>query len=253
MNDLEFRKRAYCNPFDEAADFVEASKSTPERSRFIQDLRALDKRIFQVIHTTQVPADLADKLRGLVTEDVSAVLTPAIPAPVKRITSRYVALAASLVVAVALTLSLLPSSGPSAQDLEFHDHMVSHIYLEEPRFESAADVSWRQVSELIESNGGHFKEDDRTRALRIKFVKNCGLAADEHAAHIVLEGSKGAVSVLLVKGSAVSSTFPLKDQRFAGRFVPLGTGTLVIVAEKDEPLDGYQNLITENFEWDVQI
>jgi len=249
MNDLEFRKHAYCNPFDETTEFVEASKSTPERSRFVADLRALDKRVGDVVNKTRVPADLADRLKHLAAIDVTAA--PNTSATVKRVTPRYMALAASLVVAVGLTLSLLPSSGPNAQDMEFHDRMLSHIYMEEPRFEADSNTSWRQVSEIIESNGGHFKEDDRTRALRIKFVKNCGLSTDEDAAHIVLEGSKGAVQVLLVKGSAVSSTFQLKDQRFAGRVMPLGTGTLVIVGEKDEPLDGVQNLITENFEWDI--
>ena len=129
--------------------------------------------------------------------------------------------------------------------------ICSHIYMEEPRFESNTNISWQQVNEIIESNGGHLKEDDRTRALRIKFVKNCGFATDDNAAHIVFEGETGAVSVLLVQGNAVSSTFPLKDQRFVGRFIPLGTGTLVIVGEKGEPLDGYQTLITENFEWDI--
>jgi hypothetical protein len=254
MNDLEFRKRAYCNPFDETADFVEASESTPERSRFMEDLRRLDKRVGDIVNTTLVPADLAEKLKQLVASDVMAATNASTgnnPRVVKKVTPRYMALAASLVVAVGLTLSLLPSSGPSAQDIEFHDHMLSHIYLEEPRFGESTTISWQQVNEVIESNGGHLKEDDRTRALRIKFVKQCGLSIDEQAVHIVLEGSKGAVSVLLVKGSAVSSTFPLKDQRFAGRFIPLGTGTLVIVGEKDEPLDGFQKLITENFEWDI--
>jgi len=252
MNDLEFRKRAYCNPFDDSADFVEASKSTPERSRFIQDLRTLDKRVCDVVNTTRIPADLAVRLKQLATAELAAANSiPAGKSFVPKVSARYMALAASLVVAIGLTLSLLPSAGPSAQDIEFHDHMLSHIYLEESRFGEDTSVSWQQVVEIIEMNGGHLKEDERTRALRIKFVKSCGSSMNEQAAHIVLEGSKGAVSVLLIKRSAVSSAFPLKDQRFAGRFMPLGTGTLVIIGEKDEPLDGVQNLITENFKWDI--
>ena len=126
MNDLDFRKHAYCNPFDDTADFVEASKSTPERSRFVQELRTLDKRIDDIVNTTPIPADLADRLKQL----TAATSTTAgnTSATVKRVTPRYMALAASLAVAAGLTLSLLPSSGPSAQDMEFHDHMQPYLY-----------------------------------------------------------------------------------------------------------------------------
>jgi hypothetical protein len=252
MNDLEFRTRAYCNPSDDTADFVEASEACPERSRLILELRALDQRVGEILNTTQIPSGLVDRLKQLSTTDIPAALIAAgNPQSTRRITPSYMALAASVVVALGVTLSLLPGSRPSAQDLELHDHTLSHIYAEEPAFGSTSSVSWHQLSEIVEANGGFLREDDRTRALRIKFVKNCGLSPDERASHMVFEGSKGAVSVLLVRGSAVSSKFDVNDPRFVGRFMPLGAGTLIIVGEKGEPLESFESLVIENFEWNI--
>ncbi len=274
MDDLEFRKRAYSNPFDDAADFLEASQASALRSRLVSELRQLDQHLNTVVKAVAAPAGLAEQLKqgisslaaqatnGQATNAQAAASSAAsqkapppetatIPAARPAMGPRRFAMAASLVVAVALGFSLLPAYGPDAQDLEFHDQLLSHVYLEEPRFENGQDVSWQDINNVVASAGGRLQEDGRLRALAVQFASICDLSPQRNGAHIVFSGSQGAVSIFLVRGSPVSSEFKVRDERFAGRVIPLQDGNLVIISEKDEPLDDFQSLITDNFEWQI--
>ncbi len=252
MDDLEFRKRAYSNPNDVAADFIHASESSPQRKRLVNELRAMEHQLDKLLHSVAVPEEMAEQLKLSAASIASAasadIANTQIKSPVRKSgMRRYYALAASLVVAVGLTLTM--QSGPSAQDMEFHDNLLSHLYREEPRYDGNGEITWQQISQVVASAGGHLKEDERIKALRIKFVNFCGVTPEQRGAHIVLEGSLGSVSVFLVKDGAVTQEFQIKDERFAGKIVPFGSGNLIIVGEKEEPIDSYQSLITENFEW----
>ena len=243
MDDLEFRKRALANPHDSDEDFVAATGSTPERMRLVQDIQALDKRIVETVSAVTVPADLATRLKSR---------QPRVCRPVKSVWSSYYAMAASLVIAVGVILSIgLQSANPSAADLQLHDDALRHVYREEPRYESAVnDLSWQQINAVIAEAGVHLRDNERIKTMHIKFANGCRLASGT-GAHIVLEGTKGSVSVLIVHSSPVKTRFDVNDPRFAGKIIPFGEGNLIIVGEKEEPLETYEALLTDAFEWAI--
>jgi len=243
MDDLEFRKRALANPHDSDEDFVAATGSTPERMRLVQDIQALDKRIVETVSAVTVPADLATRLKSR---------QPRVIRPARSVWSSYYAMAASLVIAVGVILSIgLQSANPSAADLQLHDDALRHVYREEPRYESAVnDLSWQQINAVIAEAGVHLRDDERIKTMHIKFANGCRLASGT-GAHIVLEGTKGSVSVLIVHSSPVKTRFDVNDPRFAGKIIPFGEGNLIIVGEKEEPLETYEALLTDAFEWAI--
>jgi hypothetical protein len=243
MDDLEFRKRALANPHDSDEDFVAATGSTPERMRLVQDIQALDKRIVEMVSAVTVPADLATRLKSR---------QPRVSRPVKSVWSSYYAMAASLVIAVGVILSIgLQSANPSAADLQLHDDALRHVYREEPRYERAVnDLSWQQINAVIAEAGVHLRDNERIKTMHIKFANGCRLASG-NGAHIVLEGTKGSVSVLIVHSSPVKTRFDVNDPRFAGKIIPFGEGNLIIVGEKEEPLETYEALLTDAFEWAI--
>jgi hypothetical protein len=243
MDDLEFRKRALANPHDSDEDFVAATGSTPERMRLVQDIQALDKRIVEMVSAVTVPADLATRLKSR---------QPRVSRPVKSVWSSYYAMAASLVIAVGVILSIgLQSANPSAADLQLHDDALRHVYREEPRYERAVnDLSWQQINAVIAEAGVHLRDNERIKTMHIKFANGCRLASGT-GAHIVLEGTKGSVSVLIVHSSPVKTRFDVNDPRFAGKIIPFGEGNLIIVGEKEEPLETYEALLTDAFEWAI--
>jgi len=245
MDDLEFKKRVLANPHDTDEATTAAASTTPERLQFKDEARRLDEYLRDVINSVPVPAGLRERL--------SPPESHVIALPVRARLSRYYALAASVVIAVGVILSGgLESARPSASDLQFHDNVINHVYREAARYDnSAADLSWQQINAVLEEAGGHLRDDERIKSMHIKFANDCNIAPAGRGAHIVLEGSKGSVSVIIMNSSPVTKKFDVNDPRFAGKIIPLGMGNLIIVGEKEEPLETYEALITETFEWSI--
>ncbi len=243
MDDLEFRKRALANPHDTDEDFIAATSLSPGRQQLVRELKTLDSTLSEVLCSVPIPVGLAQRLKSR--EQIAVAPKP------RTLFSRYYALAASLVIAVGVTLSVgLQSARPSAADLQFHDDVLSHVYREAPRYSSDLDdVAWQQITQVVAEAGGHLREDEGIKTLHIKFANDCNIVPATRGAHIVLEGTKGSVSVIIINNSPVTTKFDVNDPRFAGKIIPLGAGNLIIIGEKEEPLETYEALITDAFEW----
>jgi hypothetical protein len=249
MEDFEFRKRGLANPNDSSEDFIAAAQASAERTQWLQDLQALDARVHAAALSIVVPAGLAARLKSQA--DPATTTASVTPLPVRSRYQRYYAMAASLVI----TLGVIMSSGlwtarPSAADIKFHDDIIGHMYRETPRIDNAtADLSMEEINQVIEAAGGHLREDERIKSAHIKFANDCNVVPSIKGAHIVLEGTKGSVSVIMIHNSPVSTEFDVNDPRFQGKIIPFGQGNLVILGEKEESLESYETLITETFEW----
>lgn len=243
MDDLEFRKRVFANPQDQDPEFLAAAAANPERSRVLSQLQALDVRVAKAAHSIPVPADLAARLKTR-TAPVQATEKPGM--------RRYLAVAASLILAIGLVLSPgLITERPSAADLKFHDDVIGHVHREISRYNPGlADISLTQINSVLEKEaGGHLRDDEQIKKMHFKFANGCNIDQNSKGAHIVLNGSRGAVSVIVVHNSPVSTKFDVTDSRFAGKIIPFGEGNLIIVGEKDEPLNVYEDMIETAFEW----
>ncbi len=252
MDDLEFRKRALANPHDLDADFAAAVAANTERRQFVDELKSLDNKISTIVQSVAVPAGLAERLKSRVSVETSAANVVSLT-PQKSVFRRYYALAASFVIAVGVTLSVgLQSAKLSAADLEFHDSVVKHVYREVSRYQNGlADLDWQQINTVIAEAGGHLREDEDIKSMHIKFANGCRITPGGNGAHIVLEGSKGSVSVIIVHSSPVTKKFDVSDSRFSGKIIPLKGGNLIIIGEKEEPLETYESVITDAFEWTI--
>lgn len=246
MDDLEFRRRAFADPQNQDADFLAAAQASPERSQLLQQLQALDARVGAAARSIPIPSSLAARLKAREEPAANDSIAPSKPTA-----RRYVAVAASLVVAIGLILSPgLITARPSASDLKFHDEVIGHVYREVARYDTKReDASLAQINSVLEEAGGHLRNVDRIKQMHIKFANGCNIAAHSKGAHIVLDGEKGSVSVMVVHNSPVTTTFDVNDSRFAGKIIPFGEGNLIIVGEKDEPLEKYEAMISDAFEW----
>lgn len=248
MDDLEFRRHAFADPQSQDPDFLAAAKTNPERTALLLQLQALDARVSATAQSVRIPDGLKAKL--LAREEIAA--NDATPAE-KPKAKRYIALAASLVIAIGLIISPnLLTPRPSASDLEFHDEVIEHVHREVARFDTKReDASIGRINSVLEEAGGHLRDVERIKQMHIKFADGCRFAQNSKGAHIVLDGEKGSVSVIVVHNSPVSTTLNVNDSRFAGKIIPFGEGNLIIVGEKDEPLAKYESMIAAAFEWSI--
>lgn len=243
MDDLEFRTRAFSNPLDDQEDFRAAANSSPERRLLLGELTTLEHELEQtLISSVPIPSGLRHKLHK-----------HARPASPLR-SRRFMALAASLVVATGLGLNLFLQPGPSAQDLALHDELIEHLYQEAPNYEGQGNTSetleWEAIEAVIRQAGVNIKSPGDITAMHITFAKLCGLAGT-HGAHLVTMGEHGPVSFIFVKATPVSTGLKLRDDRFQGRIVPVTDGNMAVIGEKNESLEQYERLLRENLEWSI--
>jgi hypothetical protein len=243
MDDLEFRKRAFSNPRDNEPDFVNALKDSTARRKLLEEISALDDRLTDALNNVEIPLGLADRLKQHAPGTASAS-TPG--------WRRYSVIAASLFIAVAVTLSVGLPDRPNAQDLALHDTLVSHLYHEEPHYAGeGTNVSWERMEHIIVESGGRIHDNQVIRSQHLRFANDCNFGNAVTGAHIVIQGEKGPVSVIFLKAAPVSKAMQISDDRFAGRIIPIESGNLAIAGEKDESLDRWENLAAQTFEWSI--
>lgn len=233
------------NPHDTDDEFLAAANASPQRTSLLKDLQTLDARVSSIANSVPVPEGLAARLKA------NAQASNVVVLPVRSRYQRYYAMAASLVITVGVIMSSgLGIARPNAADIKFHDDIIGHMYRETPRIENATtDLTMEQINQVIEAAGGHLREDERIKSMHIKFANDCNVIPATKGAHIVLEGTKGSVSVIMIHNSPVSTEFDVNDPRFKGKIIPFGQGNLIILGEKEESLESFENLITETFEW----
>lgn len=242
MDDLEFRKRAFSNPRDTDPDFVNAARGNSTRERMLDEINALDEHLHSALNAIEVPMGLADRLKNQ--SSAGVVAEP----PTWR---RYGLIAASLFVAVAVSLSVIMPDRPSAEDLALHNNLVEHLYHEEPSYAGNQQVSWAEVEQLVRESGGRVHDNQIIRSQHLKFANDCNFGNSITGAHVVIQGEHGPVSVIFLRTKPVDDVMEIKDERFAGRIIPLQGGNLAVAGEKEESLDRWQNLATQSFEWSI--
>ncbi len=73
----------------------------------------------------------------------------------------------------------------------------------------------------------------------VNYAGNCDIRNKQKGAHIVLQGKKGPVTVLIMPAEEVTARRRISDQRFHGVIIPAPRGSYAIVGEHDEALEPY--------------
>lgn len=242
MDDLEFRTRAFSNPFDDQDDFKAAADASPERRQLLDELNEFEQDLQRTLMGVDIPAGLKHKL-----SQQARTTSP--------LRSRgFLAAAASFVVAAGLALNLFLQPGLSAQDLALHDDLVEHLHQEAPsyqtQYDNGSDISWSQVEAILAASGTALKSPDELAAMHMIFARLCGVGGSR-SAHLVTRGVHGPVSIIFIRTAPVSRGVEVRDERFQGRIIPVNEGNMAVIGEKDEALGRYEQLLHENIEWSI--
>lgn len=245
MDDLEFRTRAFSNPLDDEADFISATQTDPARKQLVSELQALEHQLRDSLNAAPVPGNLRDRLLAH-TKDTDSETAP------RSSSARRLPYAAAATVALGAFLGInLVQSRPSAQDLEFHDALIEHLYHEEARYESSDSPDWSDIMGVSAAAGAELSANPELMALQMRFANYCNLGTDQRGAHLVTIGEHGPVSIVFIKNTPVSKRITIKDNRFQGHIIPTGQGNMAVIGEKSEQLDQYEKLLTDSLHWSI--
>ena len=257
MDEIEFRKRVYANPSRPEQDVLNAAQENPAYQQILDQSQEFETDMASLLRDVEIPQGLADKLLALPTQ-ADRGTTAANLADRSAANSslfQYYAIAATLVMAVGVTISLTFNSGLSTADLALGNEVIEHLYLEEAEINAITQgidssiLAMPAVNIAMQDSGTRLVNSEFLQEIPIRFAMPCTILPAYQSAHLIIQGSRGAVSVIIINNSPVSVEYRIRDERFAGVVVPMESGNMILVGESNEDLDQYRDLFSNNVDW----
>jgi hypothetical protein len=233
MNCEEYKQTIAEDPnFDGGAGHV--SECT-ECLTYRDEMRALDVKIGHV---------LALKVPDLVLPDLPDLENVVSLSNRRRLsTPTWFAMAATVLLAVFFSVRFV---GDDSVDYELlADEVLAHVANEPSalRFTNLA-VSDDHLHEVVPAN---IAELDESAGL-IMFAESCPING-RNVPHLFLQGQHGPITIILMADEKISSAIALNDENLHGVILPVGDGSIAIVAGQDESIDEIQKQILQSVVW----
>ncbi|MEY8216294.1 MAG: DUF3379 family protein [Colwellia sp.] len=237
MDDLEFRRAIYADPKNQDADTILTQQQDPSKKQFAQEICQLDNKIKQALQIP-VPDDLANKLilrQTLANHQVQ-----------KRKSRVHLALAASVAIVGGLVLNFMQFS--SAYN-NLGDYALAHVYHEQGDIANNASnqVTLASLNQKMATFNGNF-----TQSLgKLLFADYCRFDGMK-SLHLVYQGKTSPVTVFVVpKNKQLSFTNTFNDKELFGSSLEFKRSNIIVVADKNESLDKWQQNISDTVSWSI--
>ena len=231
MDDLEFRRRAYAEPDSEDKEFLEKKNESADNARFVEELKMLDQHIADAMQV-EPPEGLAEriKLNQQLGEHTQT----------KKQYRFMMSIAASVLIVMSVVFTFLsPSTG---EDLT--KEVLAHIYDELDHLDVHQHEAIDSANLVLASHGGKFNHPIG----ELRYVGGCDIDK-KPGLHMVLEGEKGPVTVMMMPQSKIEKAIQIADGRFQGSIEPTMKGSYAIVAEKGEKIEREKRVVNSSLSW----
>ncbi len=220
MNCLEFRRRVGAEPAADDRELAAHRAGCAACARYQDELLALDALL----------------LRALQVDLPRAAPRPAAAPP----RLRWMALAASLLLAVAVGFGLWVSSPRPSLARE----VMGHVLHEPFALQAAGAVDAASIEGILGPTGTRLQPGLGD----VTFAANC-LFEGRVVPHLVVQMEQGPVTVLLLEHRRVSEPTRLAEQGYAGVVLPAPRGSIAIVGRELTDLDAVAKQVFEAVEW----
>ena len=224
MSCLEFRRRVGAEPAY-SDDEVEAHRrECPACARHQDELRAMDSLIGRAL-----AVDASRIRKG---EPVVAAATQQRP--------RFLALAASIVIGLAVALTLWVSS----PRLSLAREVIGHVMHEPQTMLSTTPIEPGALAGVLDPEGTRL----RPGIGDVSFAARC--VYEGHVVpHLVVRTPQGTVVVLLLRHRSVSAPVRIAESGYEGIVLPAPRGSIAVVGRDQKELDAIAQRIFEAVDW----
>jgi hypothetical protein len=206
-----------------------------ECAAFGRSMQSLDKLILKALQV-DVPQLRMPELPSLDNASNVVRLSPRrLSVPVS------LGLAASIVLATVLVIrSLVPGADYPSLESEILAHLDHEPHAAALTTEAAA--GWR-----VDTVVGPSAQVDSAAGL-ITYARTCVI--DGHSVpHLVLQGENGPVTLILLPDEKIDAARPIEGESVSGVILPVGSGSIAIIGERDAPLDEIQQRVIQSMQW----
>ena len=248
MNCEEYREAIAGDPTEFFPGGAEHSSGCEECSSYRQELRALDECIARAL-AIDVPALRMPELPAIDAADNVVGIGPAPARTSSRIMSLpiWAGLAAAGAV-VALLITGGPDGDTDTQQLV--REIIAHMDHEESsRQVTSVPVSDRTLDAVV---------DPEVRAMDpdiglITYAMSCVINGHT-VPHLVVQGKQGPITLILLPDEEVGEATPLSGDNVHGVLLPVGSGSIAVIGEREEQLgeiDEVGRRLSETTEWNI--
>lgn len=237
MDDLEFRRRMYADPNSKDPELNQAINSDAKRKEFSDELRAFDDKIASALKV-DVPENMANQL--ILQQSLQAHQVT------KRKSRIQLAMAASVAFAVGIAINFVNSS-PVYQDIS--DYSLAHYHHEADHFDKKASATYTLAS-----------VNEEMANLQVGFAEKIGelISVDDcyfdgmDSIHLVFEGKYDNVTVFIIpKNEHLKFSESFQDKSVQGVTHQYSNGDVIIMGDKREPLQQWQQKIDHSIVWSI--
>ena len=235
MDDLQFRRSILADPTSQDSDILAAQQADPAKKQFAHDLYQFDEKLKQAMKIP-VPDELCDKL--LLRQTFASHQQE------KRKSRIYLALAASVAIIAGVVMNYVQFSN-SYNNLG--DYALAHVYHEQDAFSNKSNerVSLTSLNNKMTAFNGSFNESMG----ELIFADYCRFDGMK-SLHLVFKGLTDTVTVFVVpKEKHLAFIDKFSDAKLQGESFAFKDANILIVADKNEPLEKWQHIIKQNVTW----
>ncbi|MBT8084825.1 MAG: DUF3379 family protein [Woeseia sp.] len=184
------------------------------------------------------------KYRSPLLDDLDVDEVKVAKLPVRRRFSAPVGFGLAAVVSLAAWLSLTLQQ-PDVSQLSLAEQVVAHLDHEtSSRVISNVSVSERTLNSVVSKD---IAELDRDVGL-ITYARSC-IINGKSVPHLVVQGRNGPITLLLMPDEPIAAATPLAGNAINGVILPVGNGSVAIIAERGEPLQEIRQKVVDSIKW----
>jgi len=233
MNCTEFKQTVTADPADLSAQALSHEGRCSECRRYRESMQLLDSRLRRAMEISVPPIKMPD----LDTAD-NVVLMPK-----RRVTTPvWLSLAASVAMAAWLGLTL---TSPGEPRLSLAEEVIAHMdHEQESRIVTNVAVPERRLASVVSRDVAELNPGIGL----VTYAKSCVINGNM-VPHLVIQGEKGPVTLLLLPDEAIDTPLPLHGSSINGVILPVGDGSIAIIGVREEAIEEIQNRVIESVKW----
>jgi hypothetical protein len=239
MDDLEFRRAVFAEPFSKDDRLQQAAAADPTRQSFLNDMRQFDDSLSAALKV-DVPENLVERL----------ILRQALEShqQVRRRGRVHLALAASVAFAIGLSSHMLyntNSDNIGTYSLAHLQHGIKHLH-------SAQEANTlTQVNAKLARFGGKFNPSVGQSLGNAVFSNYCDFNGIT-SLHLIYDSPQGRVSVFVTPSDAnFDFVKDFGNEQFVGRGLTFDKAQVTVVGNKGQSIEGFAQKVEESLSWEI--
>jgi hypothetical protein len=234
MNCLDFRRLLLADPFanDEAA--MQHEGRCDDCAGFARQLRAEEVKLRALLQEPRPPEGLAERVK------LAAGFE-------QRAAGRrrwWYATAAGVLLAIGVSMVSVVTTSIERGNLLLAQSVLNHIEDESHHLREIQPVSSARLKWVFQRFGADLVADIGP----VNFAAEC-LMRTRNGVHLIVPGSMGPITVFFMPDAHVDSPLDVDSGRFDGRILPTDWGSVALVGEKGETLDGLGDRLLAAVNW----